>query len=158
MSQPSTLFIGLDVHKDSIAVAYIAQDYNAEIISLGAIGTRQCDIDKLIRRLQSHSKHLVFVYEAGPCGYWLYRYLTKKGHRCWVGAPSLIPKKAGDRVTTRRRDAIKLARLIRSGELTPSMFRRLRMKLFGTYDAPVKMPSGLSRPPSFGAKPFCCGT
>src|SRR5215467_10737832 len=119
MAQSSTLYGGMDVHKESIAVAYVAQDYGAEVISLGTVGTRQCDIDKLIRQLQSKSKHLVFVYEAGPCGYWLYRYLTKKGHGCWVVAPSLIPKKPGDRVKTNRRDAIKLARLMRSGDLTP---------------------------------------
>jgi transposase len=58
-------------------------------------------------------------YEAGPCGYWLYRYLRKKGDDCWVVAPSLIPKKAGDRVKTNRRDAVQLARLARSGDLTP---------------------------------------
>ena len=119
MNQSSTLYVGLDVHKDSIAVAYVAQDHDAEVVSLGNIGTRQCDIDQLIRRLQSKSPHLVFVYEAGPCGYWLYRYLTQKGHVCWVVAPSLIPKKPGDRVKTNRRDAIKLARLMRSGDLTP---------------------------------------
>jgi transposase len=119
MQQSSTLYVGLDVHKGSIAVAYVAQDHGAEVISLGNIGTRQCDIDKLIRRLQSKSPHLVFVYEAGPCGYWLYRYLTKKGQVCWVVAPSLLPKKPGDRVKTNRRDAIKLARLMRSGDLTP---------------------------------------
>src|SRR5205823_10180664 len=62
---------------------------------------------------------LVFVYEAGPCGYWLYRYLTKKGCVCWVVAPSLIPKKPGDRVKTDRRDGRQLARLMRSGDLTP---------------------------------------
>ena len=111
--------MGMDVHKDSIAVAYVAQELHAEVIYLGAIGTRQCDIDQLIRKMQSKSKHLVFVYEAGPCGYWLYRYLTKKGHACWVVAPSLIPTKAGDRVKTNRREAIQLARLRRSGDLTP---------------------------------------
>jgi transposase len=119
MPQSSTLYVGLDVHKESIAVAYVAKDYEAEVTYLGSSGTRQCDIDKLIRQLQSKSKELVFVYEAGPCGYWLYRYLTKKGHVCWVVAPSLIPKKAGDRVKTNRRDAIQLARLMRSGDLTP---------------------------------------
>src|SRR4030095_5849413 len=119
MHQSSTLYIGLDVHKESIAVAYVAQEHHPEVVSLVTIGTRQCDIDKLVRQLQSKSKHLVFVYEAGPCGYWLYRYLTKKGHVCWVVAPSLIPKKPGDRVKTNRRDAIKLARLMRSGDLTP---------------------------------------
>jgi transposase len=119
MHQSSTLYVGLDVHKESIAVAYVAKAHHAEVVSLGTIGTRQCDIDKLIRQLQSKSSHLIFVYEAGPCGYWLYRYLTKKGHVCWVIAPSLIPKKPGDRVKTNRRDAIKLARLMRSGDLTP---------------------------------------
>src|SRR5215471_1370148 len=94
MSQSSTLDVGMDVHKESIAVAYVAQDHGAEVISLGTIGTRQCDIDKLLRHLQSKGQQLVFVYEAGPCGYWLYRYLMKKGYVCWVVAPSLIPKKA----------------------------------------------------------------
>jgi transposase len=119
MHQSSTLYIGLDVHKESIAVAYIAQEHGAEVTSLGTIGTRQCDIDHLIRQMPSKGKHLIFVYEAGPCGYWLSRDLTQKGHVCWVVAPSLIPKKAGDRVTTDRRDAMQLARLMRSGDLTP---------------------------------------
>jgi transposase len=118
MNQSSTLYIGMDIHKDSIAVAYVAQDHGAEVTYLGTIGTRQCDIDQLIRKMHSKAKYLVFVYEAGPCGYWLYRYLTKKGHDCWVVAPSLIPKKAGDRVKTERRDAVQLARLARSGDLT----------------------------------------
>jgi transposase len=118
MNQSSTLYIGLDVHKESIAVAYSAQEHGAEVTSLGTIGTRPCDTDHLIRKMQSKGKPLVFVYEAGPCGYWLYRYLTQKGHVCWVVAPSLIPKKAGDRVKTDRRDAVQLARLMRSGDLT----------------------------------------
>ena len=108
----------MDVHKESIAVAYVAQEHGAEVTSLGTIGTRQCDIDQLIRKMQSKAKHLLFVYEAGPCGYWLYRYLRKKDYDCWVVAPSLIPKKAGDRVKTDRSDAVQLARLARSGDLT----------------------------------------
>jgi transposase len=119
MPHSTTLFVGLDVHKDSIAVAYVSEARDAEVIFLGHIGTRQCDIDKLIRTLSSKAKPLVFVYEAGPCGYWLYRYLTKKNLTCWVVAPSLVPKKAGDRVNTDRRDAAQLARLMRSGDLTP---------------------------------------
>jgi transposase len=71
MSQSSTLYIGLDVHTESIAVAYVARAHDAEIIYLGPIGTRHCDIDKLVRNMQSKAKQLVFVYEAGPCGYWL---------------------------------------------------------------------------------------
>jgi transposase len=113
-----TLDVGLDVHKDSIAVAYAPEDRGADVVWLGAIGTRQCDIDKLIRKLQAKGAAPVFAYEAGPCGYWLYRYLSKKGLACHVVAPSLIPRKAGDRVKTDRRDAITLARLLRSGDLT----------------------------------------
>src|SRR5262249_6569771 len=119
MAHTSTLFVGLDVHKETIAVAYVAEEREAEVVSLGTIGTRQCDIDKLIRKLQSKGKTLHLVYEAGPCGYWLYRYLTKKALQCWVVAPSQIPKNAGDRVKTDRRDAVQLARLLRSGDLSP---------------------------------------
>jgi transposase len=119
MSPSRTLSIGMDVHKDSITVAYVAPEHHAEVVSLGTIGTRQCDIDHLIRKMQSKSTPLLFVYEAGPCGYWLYRDLTQKGQVCWVVAPSLIPQKPGDRVKTNRREAITLARLLRSGDLTP---------------------------------------
>ena len=68
MHQSSTLYIGLDVHKDSMAVAYVAQDHDAEVVSLGTIGTRHGDLDKRIRNMPSKATHLVFVYEAGPCG------------------------------------------------------------------------------------------
>ncbi len=113
-----TLYVGLDVHKDSITVAYAPDNRGTEVVSLGAIGARQQDLDKLLRQLQGKGPAtLVFVYEAGPCGYGLYRYLTKKGLTCHVVAPSLIPRKAGDRVKTDRRDAITLARLMRSGDL-----------------------------------------
>jgi transposase len=125
MAQASTLFVGLDVHKETIAVAYVGEEREAEVISLGTIGTRQCDIDKLIRKLQGKGKTLHLVYEAGPCGYWLYRYLTKKKLNCGVVAPSQIPKKAGDRVKTDRRDAVQLARLLRSGDLSPVYIPRV---------------------------------
>jgi transposase len=117
MSPSSTLFIGLDVHKDAIAVAYVAQHHGAEVTYLGSIGTPQCDIDQLLRQMPSKANHLIFVYEAGPCGDWLYRYLTNKGSDGWVVAPALIPKTPGDRVKTDRRDAVQLARLARSGDL-----------------------------------------
>lgn len=119
MRNSTTLFVGLDVHKDSIAVAYALSNPGSDAEFVGPIGTRQCDIDKLVRRLQSKAPNLVFAYEAGPCGYWLYRYLTNKGLTCFVVAPSLIPKKAGDKIKTDRRDALHLARLMRSGDLTP---------------------------------------
>ena len=155
MSQSRTLFIGMDVHKESIAVAYVAQDHGAEVTYLGAIGTRQCDIDQMIRKRQSKAKHLLFVYEAGPCGYWLYRYLTKKGYDCWVVAPSLIPKKPGDRVKTDRRDAVQLARLARSGTSRRSMSPRSKMKPFAIFPGHVKTPSAIAKTPSSVSKPSC---
>jgi transposase len=109
----------MDVHTDAIAVAYVGQKHPAEVLSLGAIGTRQCAIDQRIRKMPSKSTPLVFVYEAGLCGYWRYHSLTQKGQVYWVVAPSLMPKTAGDRVTTNCRDTIKLARLTHSGDLTP---------------------------------------
>jgi transposase len=111
--------VGLDIPKDSIAVADVANDHDAEIIDLGILGTRPGDIDQLGRQLPSTTTHLVSVDEAGPCGYGLSRSLTKKGHACWVVAPARIPQKASDRVNTDRRDAVQLARLMRSGDLTP---------------------------------------
>jgi transposase len=118
MTEPTPLFVGLDVHKDSIAVAH-AQGQSADPpVFVGAIGPRQADLDKLIRRLEARTPALVFAYEAGPWGYGLHRYLTSRGFSCDVVAPSLIPKKPGDKVKTDRRDAVELARLLRSGDLT----------------------------------------
>ncbi len=119
MRHSRTLYVGLDVHNDSMAVAYVANAHDAEVTVLGTLGTRQATIDHLMRTLQSKATPLVCVYEAGPCGSWLSRDLTKQGQVCWVVAPSLIPKQAGDRVNTDRRDAVQLARLMRSGDLTP---------------------------------------
>ena len=116
MQQLTPLFVGLDVHKDSIAVAHAAAGSAEAPVFVGSIGTRQADIDKLLRRLQTKARSLVFAYEAGPSGYKLYRYLTAKGLQCKVVAPTLIPKRPGDKVKTDRRDAEKLARLLRSGE------------------------------------------
>ncbi|MGH8848413.1 MAG: IS110 family transposase [Polaromonas sp.] len=116
MRNHSTVFIGLDVHKDSIVAAYAVGD--GTIQGLGETGVRDCDIDKLCTRMQSKASKLLFVYEAGPCGYGLQRYLARKGHECLVCAPSLIAKKPGDKVKTDRRDAENLVRQLRNGDLT----------------------------------------
>jgi transposase len=118
MSQARTLFVGMDVHKASMAVASVAQEQGAEVTSLRTLGTRQCDIDHLSRTRQAKATHLLCVYEAGPCGDWRSRYLRTKGYACGVVAPSLMPHKPGERVQTDRRDAGQLARLARSGERT----------------------------------------
>ena len=118
MAEPSTLYVGLDVHKDHIAVAHAAARRTPDVTDVGPIGTREADLDKPLRRLRGQAARLVVAYEAGPCGYGLYRMLTAKGVRCQVVAPSLIPRKPGDRVKTDRRDAVQLARLLRAGELT----------------------------------------
>src|SRR5207244_13113092 len=97
MVNASTLHVGLDVHKESIAVAYATEDGATAPVPFGTIGTRQCDIDALVRKLQSKSGRLVFVYEAGPCGYWLYRLLTKKAMNCVVVGHILLTLKQGCR-------------------------------------------------------------
>jgi transposase len=111
------LYVGLDVHKESIVAATAPQgDTPAELY--GKVGGTLDALDKLIKKLAKPDRELRFVYEAGPCGYVIYRHLTKRGYHCQVIAPSLIPIKASDRVKTDRRDAQQLARLFRAGELT----------------------------------------
>jgi transposase len=112
----SMKYVGLDVHKESIAVA-VAEEGSAEVRYHGTIGATTDALRKLVRRLGS-PQTLRFAYEAGPCGYGVYRTLTSLGAGCVVVAPSLIPQRAGDRVKNDRRDACGLARLHRAGELT----------------------------------------
>ena len=111
------LYVGLDVHKESIVAATAtAGDTPAELY--GTLGGTLDALDKFIKKLARPNLELRFVYEAGPCGYVIYRHLTKRQLHCQVIAPSLIPTKASDRVKTDRRDARQLARLFRAGELT----------------------------------------
>jgi len=110
-------YIGLDVHKETIAVS-IAPQNSTEVRRYGIIGGTLDAMDKLIKKLAAENVELRFVYEAGPCGFVLCRHLRYKGFVCDVIAPSLIPRKASDHVKTDRRDADQLARLFRAGELT----------------------------------------
>lgn len=118
MKKFSKLYVGMDVHKESINIALAEEEGRQEVRHYGSIGGDLLALDQVIRKLQSAGKTLHFVYEAGPCGYVIYRHLTRKGLDCVVVAPSLIPKCSGDRVKTDRRDAEMLARLHRAGELT----------------------------------------
>ena len=110
------MLVGLDVHAETIAVV-VAEADGGEVRSLGVIRNRPGSVSKLIRKL-GKPEAMKVCYEAGPCGYGLYWQLVGLGVHCDVVAPTLIPVKAGDRVKTDRRDATKLARLYRSGELT----------------------------------------
>jgi transposase len=113
----ATRFVGLDVHADSIAIAVAESGRDGEVRSLGVIPNRPESVRKLVDKLGG-AKGLKCCYEAGPTGYVLYWQLVKLGVECEVIAPALVPKKAGDRVKTDRRDAVKLARCHRAGELT----------------------------------------
>ncbi len=109
-------YVGLDVHKDTIAIA-VAECGRAQPDYRGEIANTPKQVGQLIERLSAQygGEQLLFVYEAGPCGYGLYRQIVATGHACDVVAPSLIPRKAGERIKTDRRDALGLAR---SGDLS----------------------------------------
>ena len=112
-------YIGLDVHKDTIAVSVADGALSCEPQYLGEIPNRPKSVCSLVERLEEmFSGEFLFCYEAGPCGYALYRQLIETRHDCIVVAPSLIPRKPGERVKNDRRDSIKLAHALRSGILT----------------------------------------
>jgi len=121
MNKHSILFIGLDTHKEFNEVAYIEDHRGAQPVHFGRAPSSKIAVKKLVRHFESKypDATLHFVYEAGPCGYWIYRLITSLGHCCYVVAPSLIPKKPGERVKTDKRDAIKLAKLLKTEDLTP---------------------------------------
>ncbi len=115
----SISYVGLDVHKDTIAVALAEPGKRGEVREYGKIANTPTALKTLVAKLTRGGGTLRFCYEAGPCGYGIQRQLTAAGHECIVVAPSLIPRKPGERIKTDRRDAINLAKLHRAGELTP---------------------------------------
>ena len=114
----SSVYVGLDVHKDSIDIALAEGGHEGEVRHIGSIGGDLAALDKALRKLISRGTPLHIVYEAGPCGFVIWRHLTAQGLHCEVVAPASIPKRSGDRVKTDRRDAMMLARLSCSGDLT----------------------------------------
>lgn len=114
----SVKFIGMDVHKKSISIAIADAGRDGDVRYYGKIPNDFTALDKFCRKMVSTGSELHFVYEAGPCGYGIYRYLNRKGFDCKVVAPSMIPRKSGARIKNDRRDARMLARLHRAGELT----------------------------------------
>ena len=115
---PNPGYVGLDVHKETITVALAESGVRNEVREYGKIPNTQAALEALVGRLARGGRELRFCYEAGPCGYGIQRQLTAAGHGCAVVAPSLIPRKPGERIKTDRRDANNLARLHRAGELT----------------------------------------
>jgi len=111
-------YVGLDVHKDGIVVAVAEGGARGEVREYGRVANTPAVLRRLAGKLCDQAVELRFCYEAGPCGYGIQRQLSALGHECIVVAPSLIPKRAGDRVKTDRRDAASLAKLHRAGELT----------------------------------------
>src|SRR5262245_44773695 len=111
-------FVGIDTSKSRNAIAIADGGRGGEVRYLGEFPATDAAIRKLVAKLAAKYSKLIFCYEAGPTGYGLYRLIKSLGHECIVVAPSLIPKKPGDRVKTNRRDAVSLAKLSRAGELT----------------------------------------
>jgi len=111
-------FIGIDTSKSRNAVAIAEGGRGGEVRFLGEFPATEAAMRKLVAKLAAKYSRLTFCYEAGPTGYGLYRLIKSLGHECVVVAPSLIPKKPGERVKTNRRDALSLAKLLRAGELT----------------------------------------
>src|ERR1700730_18597219 len=118
MSNISEAFVAFDTSKLRNAVAIAAAGRAGEVRFLGEIENSEAATAKFVRKLAAKYGRLTFCYEAGPTGYGLYRQIESLGHACMVVAPSLIPKKPGDRVKTNRRDALNLVKLLCAGELT----------------------------------------
>jgi transposase len=114
----NTAFIGLDTHKETIAVAIAEEGRDGEVRYFGQIANEPAAVLKLVKKLAGKYAKLFFCYEAGPCGYALQRHITCLGHDCTVISPSHTPTKKGVRVKNDRRDALELARLHRAGDLT----------------------------------------
>ena len=121
MEKSSKVFVGMDVHKESIDITLAEQ--GGEVRRLGQIGGDRGSLLKMVRKQRSRGRERVFVCEAEPCGFWIYREITALGLACMVVSPALIPRRAGDHVKTDRRDSERLASLAPSWK-RPTLPRR----------------------------------
>ena len=119
MENDNIIFIGMDTHKESSDVAYALEGRDNVPVHFGKIQSKKTAVQKMVRHFQSKFPRapLHFCYEAGPCGYWMSRLISSMGHSCYVVAPSLIPKKPGNRVKTDKRDSLMLTQLLKQGDL-----------------------------------------
>jgi hypothetical protein len=152
-----SMFVGMDVHKESIDISLAEEGRDGEVRHYGRIAGDVEALAKVVKALRAPTRRLRFVYEAGPCGFGIHRYLTAHGEECVVVNPSSMPKRSGDRIKTDRRDGDALARLHRAGELTAIYIptaddEALRDLVRAREDA-----VGLARRPSIGSRPSCSG-
>ena len=117
MRKFSKVFVGMDVHKESIDITLA--EVGGEVRRWGEVGGDRAALGKAVRKLESLGKGLHFAYEAGRCEFWIERFIRGRGHECWVVSPSLIPKRSGERIKTDRRNGERLARMARAGEVEP---------------------------------------
>ena len=142
MADYSEVFVGIDLQlRNAVAMRRRA---DGEVRYLGEIDNTEAATSKLVKKLAAQHRRLTFCYEAGPTGYGLHRLIKTLGHECVVVAPSLIPKKPGDRVKTNRRDALNLAKLLRAGELTAVWFRMRGTRRCGIWCGRAKPRSTIS--------------
>jgi hypothetical protein len=160
MSKHSEAFVAFDTSKLRNAVAIADGGREGEVRFLGEIDSSMAAITQLVRKLEANYERITFCYEAGPTGYELQRHIKALGHECLVVAPSLIPKKPGDRVKTNRRDAVSLVKLLRAGELTAvwvpdrrheAMRDLTRARETAVIDLAGKAPAGLGIPAAPGS-------
>ncbi len=157
-SENIAAYVGLDVHKETLAVAIAAPERLGEVRYYGTINNEAQAVRRLFQKLQGLYGNILSCYEAGPCGFGLYHQLTAMNIKCQVIAPSRIPKSPTDRIKNDHRDAISLARLLRAGELTPVWIPDLTheaMRDLIRARAAAKRDSRVNRP-GFPGECFIC--
>lgn len=153
--EKSTAFVGLDVHKESIEVGIA---HGGEVRHFGRCGGDAAAVDQLVRKLSQRHRRLEFVYEAGPCGFWIYRRLKSRGVGCMVVSPSMMPRRPGDHIKTDRRDCLNLAASRARASSRRSTCPMLATKRCATWCAPVKIACACNARRGSGCRRCCCAT